>query len=239
MKRLVLFVEGDGDVDAVPLLVRRILREKLESESRALVVDSQPFRVSNLGRLKASDVRPSEDFGNWIRWLEAARKRSGLVLGGVLLLLDGDAGRFMGQDFCPAVVARLLADAARRAGAGAAFSVAVVFADQEYESWLLAAAESFRDRRLPDGRPLHVDVEVLAEVKIGRNPRDAKKWLSRIVEGGYKETRHQALLTKLIDLEVLRRKNLRSFVRLEKAIMELVAACRDDRHVSTPGSSTT
>jgi len=43
------------------------------------------------------------------------------------------------------------------------------------------------------------------------SPRDAKGWLRAIVDGGYKPTRDQAALTRLVDLEVIRARKLRSF----------------------------
>ena len=55
--------------------------------------------------------------------------------------------------FCAANVARRLAKEATRARGGELFSVATVFACQEYESWLIAGVESLAGRPLKDGRP--------------------------------------------------------------------------------------
>jgi hypothetical protein len=124
MRRLKLFVEGDGDFIAVPLLVRRILSEK--NDWHGIFLDNNPYKVGAIERLV------KEDFRDWRRFLAASIKESNL--GGVLPILDGDADRVGGKEFCAAVIARSLADAAKRVGAGGTFSVAVVFASKEYES---------------------------------------------------------------------------------------------------------
>ena len=55
-----------------------------------------------------------------------------------------------------------------------------------------------------------------------------------IVEGGYKPTRDQAALTRLVDLEVIRARKLRSFRRLESAVSSLLEAIRHDRPIVSP-----
>ncbi len=46
MKRLVLFVEGEGEVDAVPTLLRRLLKERTERPD--ILLDDSPFRVGSV-----------------------------------------------------------------------------------------------------------------------------------------------------------------------------------------------
>ncbi len=88
--RLVLFVEGEGDREAVPFLVKRLLTD-LEAWS-VLFLDDKPFVVGNVAELTQHEGK------DWIRLLKAARKRRNL--GAVLLIQDGDLGRIRGEDFC-------------------------------------------------------------------------------------------------------------------------------------------
>jgi len=53
---------------------------------------------------------------------------------------------------------------------------------------------------------------------------------------GYKPTRDQAELTRLVDLNVIRQQKMRSFRRLESAITELINAIRSGEHAVTPTS---
>ena len=190
MRRLILFVEGDGEADAVPTLVKRLLKEK--GEWHDILLDDDPFRVGSVDKLVKADFR------NWKRFLGASLKRPNV--GGVLLILDGDIEKVGGKEFCAAAVAKSLAGAAMHVGAGETFSVAVVFARQEYETWLIAGVASLAGQRLPDGRLIKPNAKA-PEGDLEASPRDAKGWLRAIVDGGYKPTRDQAALTRLVDLE--------------------------------------
>jgi hypothetical protein len=64
--------------------------------------------------------------------------------------------------------------------------------------------------------------------------RGAKEWLSGVMESQYKATTDQAALTKMVDFQRIRDRNMKSFKRLEHAIDELIDAVRTGRHVSTP-----
>src|SRR5207247_2623734 len=141
-----------------------------------------------------------------------------------------------GNVFCAANVARSLASEAATVGGGANFSVAVVFARQEYESWLIAGIDSLAGQRLPDGRMIAKDAKA-PEGDVEENPRDAKGWFSAVIEGGYKPTRDQAALTDLVDLQAVRKRNLRSFKRLESALAGLVSAVRNEKHKATPSQT--
>src|SRR5262245_38163854 len=124
--RLVLFVEGPGDREAAPVLVKRLLTER--NAWSLLALDANPFTVGEVGALLRNEGEV------WKRHLRAAAKAG--PLGGVLLLLDGDAGRVGREVFCASAFAARFATLARDVGAGKTFSVAVVFACQEFESWL-------------------------------------------------------------------------------------------------------
>lgn len=226
MKRLVLFAEGVGESDAAPRLVERLLTEYVAWD--AVFLDKNVFRVGHVNRLAR------KGYTEWKRLLKASLKRSNV--GAVLLLLDGDAGQVDKKPFCAADVAKDLAMAAASEGAGATFTVAVVFACQEYESWLIAGVESFAGQKLPDGRlaaPLGVRPP---EGDLDQAPRDAKGWLNGVVEDGYKPTRDQAALTSMVDLDLVRSRGQRSFVRMESGVQEIVTALRTGNHIASPGS---
>src|SRR5262249_32028437 len=172
---------------------------------------------------------------NWLRWLEAAQKRP--HLGAVLLFLDGDARAIEGGPFCARQVACRLAQRARRVGAGTTFSVAVVFACREYESWFIACVEHLAGKPLPpDDRPGIRDGTPAFPSDPEVNPRDAKGWLGQRMHAGYKETRDQEPLTRLLtdQLPHLRGRPVRSFRRLENALLQLIGAIRSGTPVATP-----
>ena len=224
MKKIVLFVEGDGDEIAMPHLISRLLTE--QNAWDAIILDPNPFRVGQINKLLKDDYR------EWKRKLQACLKRP--KVGGILLILDGDIKRVIGGgSFCAASVAQSLAEVAKTVGGGSIFSVASVFAVQEYESWLIAGVESFSGKTFPDERTVPSDIKP-PDGNLEESPRGAKGWLHRAIEGGYKETRDQITLTQWLDLELVRNRGMRSFIRLESAVTELVTAIRDDRHIVSP-----
>jgi hypothetical protein len=104
----------------------------------------------------------------------------------------------------------------------------------EFESWLLAGVESLAEKKFPDGRR---GVKASAVPPIGdleKAPRDAKGWFRKHIEGGYNPTRDQADLTKMVDVNVIRQRGLRSFRRLENALSQLASAARSGRHIASP-----
>ena len=224
-KRLVLLVEGQGDVEAAPILLSRLLHEYGAFD--AVFLDPDPFRVGEFAKIS------KDEFCKWRRFLQAAAKRKSL--GGCLLLLDGDSGvKVDAKPFCATRAARRLAEEARKVGAGSLFSVAIVFACMEFESWLIASAGSLVGKRFSDGRSEFP--ETIGEVPRDPEsaPRGAKEWFRRVMKTGYSPTRDQAELTRLVDLNLIRQQGMRSFRRLESAIKELVGAIRPGEHAVTP-----
>jgi hypothetical protein len=143
-KRLVLFVEGEGDAYAVPVLVQRLLNDLAPWD--CLFLDRDALRVGNVAKLTGRRA------GEWARFIGVARKRRNL--GGILLLLDGDVPPAGEREFCARRTGWDFSRRAREQGAGSLFSVASVFALQEYESWLIGGIEALAGRLLPpDGRP--------------------------------------------------------------------------------------
>ena len=226
-KRLILFVEGEADARALPILVKHLLTELQAWEH--VFLDPKPFLVGNVAEITRDDGK------RWVRYLQDARRRGNL--GGVLLVQDGDLKRMRGEDFCPWRFGTQLAAWSKEAGGGSLFSVASVFACMEYESWLIACADQLAGLPLPDGRPGIRVGTVAPGGNLEEAPRDAKGWLDDCMDGGYKNTRDQGPLTQLMlsHLHAVRERALRSFRRLETALHQLVQGIREGNHVATPG----
>jgi hypothetical protein len=230
-RRIVPFVEGEGDVAAVSTLAARLLAE--HKGAGGFYIDREPFRVGHLARLA------KDDYKEWRRFLEAScRTRKGLA--GILLVLDGDARTAHPKQttsslFCAASAAKALAEQARTVRAGEAFSVAVVFAMKEFESWLLSAVDSLGGVSLDGAGGI---------VPHGLEPpekpeaiRDGKGELSRLIPN-YSPTLHQGALAGKVSLEKLRER-CRSFRRFDHAIQELIDAERTNRRIASPSTART
>ena len=121
MKRLVLVGEGQGDVAALQVLVRRLLREK--ESGGEVFVDHDVIRESSPVKWDKQAARP--DYTKWISRVTVASRRPDLA--GVLAVYDGDAPTFpagSASPFCAGTAAKLMARAAAEAGAGKTFSLA-------------------------------------------------------------------------------------------------------------------
>ena len=218
-EQLVFLVEGEGDLQAIPTLAKRLLKDCFGPDCE-LRVGLKSIRVGNLANLAGHHTE------TWLRFLQLALKIRQRVAG-IVLVLDGDtkwttdlAGNKI--RFCPGMAARSLATEARKMGGGGVFSVAIVFACPEFESWLIAGRGGFAGHLKPDIDP-PVDVEKI---------RDAKKWLRLARQDGYRPTIHQLELAKLADLDGMR--SLRSFSRFEKTLKLLVKAQANNQRIVTP-----
>jgi hypothetical protein len=227
-QRIVLLVEGDGDVTAAPVLVKRLLHEL--NALHMVVPDEHVMQIGEYPKVA------KDNFSVFRKMLLVAAKRK--YMAGCLVLLDGDCEFCRGrQRFCAAHAAVDLAAAAKDVGGGTLFSVTVVFACQEFESWLIAGIESLANRELSDKRVL-IDKYDPARVDIPANleaaPRDAKGWLSKLAKTGYNAPRDQEELTKIVDLDAIRARNLRGFRRLEDAVKQLLGAVQSGQACLTP-----
>jgi hypothetical protein len=226
-KRLLLFVEGHGDEPAAYGLVKRLMAENNLWGDR-LSLDPYPFRVGGVARLVREDAK------EWVRLLQAAVAMKKGNLGGVLLLLDGDPKQILRRSFCPFEVGHLLSERAKSVGAGKLFSVATVFAMKEFEAWLIAGVRSLAGVRLPDGRVCVRDGTEWPSQDLEEALRDAKGWLSAHSETGYKATRDQAILARLVSIHMIRERQLRGFTRLENALRQLATSIESGNHIVSP-----
>lgn len=186
MPLFVPIVEGHGEVQALPILLRRIAAES--GGQLAAIGVNPPIRVKS-----GSFLNDRAYFGRYVSLaVEKARQAAGVVL----ILLDC-------EDDCAAEVGpRLLAQAR---AVRADVSTLVCLAVREYETWFLAAAVSLRGQ---GGLP--VDLEPPPDAQ---RIRDAKGWLSQRMPGKYDPVVHQASFTKTFDLDAAKQGS-RSFARL-------------------------
>ena len=190
--KIACIVEGHGDLEAVPIIVRRIAQAIDLGLSVQL---GHPLRIPKSRLLKPGEME---------RAVEIAARRVG-VTGGILIVLDSD-------DECPAFVGPELL--ARAKNARSDLPIRVVLAKREFEAWFLAAAESLRGRRgLASNLESPSDPESI---------RGAKEWLTARMPPGrpYVETLDQPALAAVFDLECARR--ARSFDKFFRDILSLL-----------------
>ena len=189
-------VEGHGEVEAAPILVRRIA-ELLDPAIGVRVLP--PLCVPRFKLVKAGECERAVEY--------SARRTAGQ--GGILILVDA-------EDDCPADLGPQLLERARKTRSD--LPIAVVLAKREFEAWFLAAAESLRgNRTLADDLAPPADPESI---------RGAKEWLSDHMTGGsrYRETLDQPALTAEFDFAAA--KTADSFDKCLREVSSLVATVR-------------
>ncbi len=177
--RIAAIVEGHGECEAVPVLIRRIAAT---IDPGFVPIVLQPIRVP-VSKLRGE--------GKMERSVElAARKLQ--RQGGIVVIIDCDW-----EGGCPAVDGPALLR--RAVVARSDIPIVVVLAKTEFEAWFLAAAQSLRGR---SGLPADLEPPLEPE-----SIRGAKEWLTkRMPRGqGYSETEHQAAFAALFDLDAARR----------------------------------
>jgi Domain of unknown function (DUF4276) len=174
--RIGCVVEGHGEVESVPALIRRIAQQL---DPGLVLVIPHPVRVTKSKLLKPTELE---------RAVELAALNAG-GNGGLLILLDSD-------EDCPAQLGPELLGRVRSARTN--LPSAVVLAKREFESWFLASAESLRGHR-----GLRKD---LNSPEHPEEIPGAKEWLcDHTVTGTYASTVDQASLTYALDLALARR----------------------------------
>ncbi len=168
--RIQPIVEGDGEISAVPVLLRR-LRD--ECGAYGLEVGSPIKRKRTQLVEKGS--------------LEIAIRLARLQpdCGAILVLLDGD-------DDCPKELAPRLEEWAK--AEARTIPCAVVVAQREYEAWFLATTESLRGKR-----GIRTDASSHPDPESVRGAKEALEG-QMVAGGSYAETADQAALTALFDL---------------------------------------
>ena len=177
MGKIYLIVEGDGEVQAVPELIRRILYEKF---NRYDVVLAKPYNAHGNGNLTV--------VGGLERFLGLTRRQSDCI--GVLALLDAEEEHLK----CPPSLILQLARRTRKLRLP--FPAVVVCAVCEYESWFLTSLHTIGANFLNPEAVYTGDPE---------HECGAKGWLSHQMPPGqiYKETQDQVRMTTQLDLAVV------------------------------------
>lgn len=187
MIRIASIVEGDAEVSALGVLLRRLATEVEPYSSVDLV---PPIRVR-----RDRFVNKPEEFR---RQLLLAAAKSGED-GWILVLLDAD-------DDCPASLGLEIYQQAQQHVPHRRLSV--VLANREFEAWFIAAAQS-----LNGVRGFSVDPDERADAE---TPRNAKGWMrERMKSGTYREMLDQPAFAARFDLQQAF-ENSRSFRKLCK-----------------------
>jgi hypothetical protein len=177
--KIAAIVEGYGECEAVPILIRRIART---IDPGFVPKVFPPLRVPASRIMKEGEMERSVEL--------AARKLQGQ--GGILVVLDCDW-----DNCCPAMDGPALLK--RAMDARGDLPIAVILAKKEFEAWFLAAAESLRGKH---GLPNDLQSPARPE-----DIRGAKEWLSDKMPYGrsYAETTNQPAFTDLFDMSMARR----------------------------------
>ncbi len=191
--RILPIVEGDGDMQAVPALVRRIANDAARFDVEVL----RPHKRGDLPKVRAR-------FGDYFQTalLEQAP---------ILWTLDYDCAD------CDDLERDMQDLQARAARYNPQVPVQFTFFVKEYESLFLAdwdcVRAAFKD--IPDGQSAPPDPEAVRDAK-GWISKARPKGLA------YKETTHQASLSAQLNLARLRERSP-SFRRFEAAVLTLLA----------------
>jgi Domain of unknown function (DUF4276) len=219
---IVPIVEGRGELDAVPILLRGWLKFR---RYRNVEVHSEgPVYAGGKGNLTAAHDsvlgRGVEHFTR-LAWL----RRPDVIL----ILLDAD-------EECPAMLAAaLLARARTRVPHDC--PIGVVVAHREYEAWFLAAFAPATFRRALEDRgyrlrqrslPRGLDVEAVADCK-GR--------IETLIHLKYRPAIHQPALTRILPFKRWMARRSRSFRKLLEELDELLIKARRRRSLAERGMS--
>lgn len=174
MRTVAAVVEGHGEVQAVPVLLRRIATELGFSVQVPRPVRIRRNRVGRAGELERAVGLASRDAG---------------ADGSVLVLLDSDRD-------CPAQLAPMLARRAKTVRPDGV--VRVVLAKTEFESWFLATATSIMGRR-----SIAESATPPAEPESVRDAKGViSSWMPD--DRSYRPSRDQAALAAVFDLHAAR-----------------------------------
>ena len=204
MPELYSIGEGEGELEALPELLRRI---------SAVWFDDYTWRFPTPARATRAELARPGGLEHFVA--RAARARPGAIL----ILLDTDGNH------CPCELACDLA--VRVAAVGSKPPVAVVCADQEYEAWFAASAAALRGVcGLPSNLAFEGDPDAM------RSPKGwiSRQMLPAV---HYREVKHQVVLTAHLDVHEAHA-NSRSFRRLIHALEELRQAYTTGRTIYTP-----
>lgn len=179
-------VEGHSEMEAVPILLRRIFAEMF---GRTGVEVLKPIRIPRSKLIKPAELMRA------VRLADLKLKDSGADKQMALVLFDAD------QALACQLAPTLLEEIKRQRPD---VDATVVLAVDEYETWFVAAAESLTSY-----------LEVVLD-DVPRDPEAArakKAWVQQHARNGYSETADQPALTARMNLELCRSRS-KSFDKL-------------------------
>lgn len=194
MRKIVSIVEGDGDAQAVPKIIAKILahlgrHDLIPGDAKIAGGKSELTKVGGL------EI--------YLNYAEAVANACA-----TLVIIDAD-------DDCPKTLAEELANRVRIKGVRN--PVAIVVANREYEAWFIASLETIKGQRnIASDCTFAGDVETRRDAKGWLSNQMPKGKV-------YRETVDQIALTQKIDID-LAVANSRSFRRLVHAVKELIVA---------------
>jgi hypothetical protein len=185
-------VEGDGEVEAVPILIRRIAE---------LVKPDSLVRIPRPIRLPKTKLRKKDELTRAVR----LAKLNVPAQGGIFVLMDADKD-------CPAILGPHLRE--QVLSVSGETPVGIVIAKAEFETWLIAAAESIAGKR-----------GLSADMTAPEDPESilaAKGWLDRHMPRNrcYRETLDQPALTAVFNLTAAQRSP--SFEKCYREVVKLL-----------------
>lgn len=198
LRQLVPIVEGQSEERSIGGFLRRIL----DAEGRYDLTVARPVRVKRNQVVRDGELERALSL--------ALRARSNAA--GILVLLDAD-------DDCPATLGPELLERARKASHA---PVAVVLANVETESWILAGIESVRGLR-----GIRADAVPPRSVD---DVRDAKRALTSRMTGsrGYVATADQPALLAGLDLDLAANRSS-SLRKLRRDVVNVLQAMGEPR----------
>jgi hypothetical protein len=190
--RIVPIVEGHGEVDAIPVLLRRLF---MDWDRHDLLNEiGKPQRKKRTKITKLGELENEIAFAATEEGCEA-----------ILVIIDAD-------DDCAAELGPALLKRSRKARAD--IKIIVALAVREYESWLIAGLSSLVTRgKLPQGVKPPENIESI---------RGAKEWLEDKMGRAYQETVDQASFTATFNIEEASKhsRSFRHFIKAVKNIVD-------------------
>jgi hypothetical protein len=193
--RIAAVVEGQGDNETLPLLIRRFGLEFCNPP--VYISTPRPVRVTKSKLLKPGELERAVTLAAY----------SVAQPSGVLIVLDAD-------DDCPAMLGPAMKARAEAVSAGR-FEVSAVVAKTEFEAWFIAAAESLAGQR---GLALDLAAPIDPE-----SIQDAKGWLSDRMAGSarYSEVLDQPALASEMHMPTARQRS-NSFDKFCRELTRLI-----------------
>lgn len=198
-------VEGEGEVSAVPVLLRRLVHD--EAQCYAVQVGA-PVRRKQYEFHREATIQKAVRLA--VLQPECAA---------VLVLFDG-------EDDCPAELGAQVRTWAQAAAGSVPCEVVVAY--REYETWFLAALESLRGKcRIAHDAVAPADPEAKRDAK-----GELELFMPR--GASYAPTIHQQRLSAALDLALAHRRS-RSFRKLTKAVGALLTRMNQPLPAWPPG----